>query len=347
MKSAQGQALGLFMRIVVVGGAGFIGSAVSRFLVSQRGATVLVIDKLTHAASLASLEPISRNPRYAFRKADIRDRERIAGLIQAFAPDAIVHAAVEKITDARIGGAADAVDTNLIGTWNLLEAAREYWSALTLPRRDRFRFLSVSSADDAAQPATAIRTAADQMVLSWHRDYGLPTIVSKAATTYGPYQFPNETVPAAIVAAMDGYTSAPAATPAREWLHIDDHVCALALMLEKGTPGESYTVAGNGPATSDQIAARIASLVERHRPRDAAAAIRALEATAVARHEQPIAGIKAVSDALHRDTGWRAEHSVETGLSNTVRWYLANPAWWQPLHAAQSTGDAYGLLRIA
>ncbi len=335
------------MRIVVVGGAGFIGSAVSRFLVSQRGATVLVIDKLTHAASLASLDPVSRNPRYGFRKADIRDRERIAGLIQAFAPDAIVHAAVEKFTGARIGPATDAVDTNLIGTWNLLEAALEYWWALPQPRRERFRFLSVSSADAATEPATAIRTAADLLVLSWHHGYGLPTIVSKAATTYGPYQFPNETVPSAILAAMDGSTLQATASPVREWLHIDDHVRALALMLEKGTPGESYTVAGNGPATTEQIAARVARLVERHRTRDAAASIRAFETTAVVRDEQPITGIKAVSPALQRDTGWRAEHSVETGLSNTVRWYLANPAWWQPLRAAQSAGDRYGLLRIA
>ena len=335
------------MRIVVVGGAGFVGSAVSRFLVSQRGATVLVIDKLTHAASLASLESISRNPRYAFRKADIRDRERIAGLIQAFAPDAIVHAAIEKIADACIGGATEAIETNLIGTWSLLEAARAYWSTLPQPQRDRFRFLSVSSADDAASPATAIRTAADQMVLSWHRGYGLPTIVSKAASTYGPYQFPNETVPSAVLAAMEGSAQEAAATPAREWLHIDDHVHALALILEKGMPGETYAVAGNGPATTEQIAARIASLVERHRPRDAAASIRALKATAVAGEAQPLTGIKAVSEALQRDTGWRAEHSIETGLSNTVRWYLANPAWWQPLHAAQSADDAYGLLRIA
>ena len=335
------------MRIVIVGGAGFIGSALSRLLVSQRGATVLVIDRLTPAASLASLEPIARNPRYAFRKADIRDRERLAGLIQAFAPDAIVHAAIEKKAGDRIGGATDAIDTNLIGTWNLLEAAREYWAALPHERRGQFRFLSVSNADGAASPATAIRAAADRLVLSWHRSYGLPAIVSKAAATYGPYQFPDEAIPAAIIAALQASEFEYSSTSACDWLHVDDHVRALALMLEKGTPGTVYTVAGNGPATPEHVATRVTCLVERHRPRDTATSIRALQATRAARDDHPIAGGKAMSEALHRDTGWRAQETLESGLSQTVRWYLANTAWWQPLHAAQSSAGAYGLLRIA
>ena len=335
------------MRIVVIGGAGFIGSAVCRSLVARGSATVLNIDKLTHASSLASLEPVARSPRYSFRRADICDRERMTALLQAFAPDAIVHAAAEHHADARIGGAAAAVETNIVGTWRLLEAAREHWSGLPEQRRARFRFLSVSSIDASASPAIASRAAADEMVLAWHKSYGLPTIVSKAADTFGPYQFPGETVPAAILAALEGQ-AAPASgapTSARGWLYIEDHVRALELMLENGTPGASYTVAGKSRLASAAIAMRIAALVERHAshrgqpPRSIAGA---------GQMREPAVPMPVLDTSrLEQDTGWRASETLDSGLSKTVRWYAANAAWWRPLSAAQSAGDVHNLLRIA
>lgn len=332
------------MRIVVVGGAGFIGSALSRFLVAQRGATVLVIDKLTEAASLASLAPISKSPRYSFRKADIGDRARIAALIQAFDPDAIVHAAIEK-APAATGDMDAAIKTNLIGTWSLLEAVRTYWSQLPETKREQFRFLSVSNAEDASNGAVAMRGAADKVIEACHASYGLPVIVAKAAATYGPYQFPQAQVPKAIVAAMAGNETVTTDATAHGLLHIDDHVRALSLMLEKGEPGMTYAVTGSAAVTPGEIADRVALLIERHGPRDGVARVRQF-ASAAKNAPDETGSARQREDKQLLELGWRAEHSLETGLSDTVRWYLANPAWWRPLEAAQAA-NAYGLLRTA
>ena len=341
------------MRIVVVGGAGFIGSAVSRYLLSERGAHVLVVDKLSPTSSLASLRSVAQSPRYAFRKADIRDRERIAGLIQAFAPDAIVHAAIERSADRLIGAPCPAVDAeaSLVGTSNLVDAARSYCAALPATRRERFRFLAVSSAagtDDSAGLASTSQIV-DRLIATAHETYGLPTIVANGDSTYGPGQFPGEAVAAGIVAALDG----EAFSVDRPWpdrlLHIDDHVHALALMLDKGTPGETYAVPGTAVASQADLQARIERLAERHCPKSSSARARLEAAAAAARSlETRPSPTKAPEGCRLNDaTGWRAEHSLESGLSQTVRWYLDNQAWWRPLQAARGAGNAYGILRSA
>jgi dTDP-glucose 4,6-dehydratase len=339
------------MRIVVVGGAGFIGSAVSRYLLSEGGAHVLVVDKVSHTSSLASLRAVAQSPRYAFRKADIRDRERIAGLIQAFAPDAIVHAAIEKSTDRLIGAPAVDAEASLAGTSNLIDAAGAYWAALPAVRRERFRFLAVSSTagvDQTADDNCASRIA-DRLVATAHETYGLPAIVSKSDATYGPGQLPTEPVAAGIIAALDGEAyPACRALPARLLL-IDDHVRALALMLDKGTPGESYAIPGADVASAADLQACIERLAERHRPKDGSARARLEAAAAAARSTVSRPSPAKAQDGckLHEATGWRPEHTLEAGLSQTLRWYLDNQSWWRPLQAAQGAGNAYGILRSA
>lgn len=336
------------MRIVVFGGAGFIGSAVCRMMVAERGATILNIDKLTATSSLASLKPIAQSPRYSFRKADICDRERIAALLHAFAPDAIVHAAAERQSAARIGGAACAIETNVLGTWRVLEAAREYWETLRPSAQQKFRLLSVSATDSHASPAAACKAGADELVTAWHKSYGLPTIVSKAAPTFGPYQFPSEMVARATIAAIDRNETTAATGEVRDWLYVEDHVRALALMLDKGTPGATYHTAGRGNVSAAELAERVALLVDRHgAPSGTKSGNKPRIDTLRCKPEVLVAATAASSASLERDTGWRAEDSIDTALSKTVRWYISNEAWWRPLSAAEAAGHDFGVLRIA
>ena len=257
-------ASGSCMRIVVTGGAGFIGSAVCRRLVGERGATVLNLDKLTATSSLASLEPISRSPRYSFRRADVCDRERLSALLHAFSPDAIVHAAFERQWGADATSSEATFETNVLGTWRMLDAACDYWSTLSFARQEKFRFLSVSSVAGRDTPATASRSGADDLVSAWHKSYGLPTIVSKAVDTFGPYQFTGHPVAAAAIAAIDGDDAANEFGGARDWLFLDDHVSALLAMLDKGTPGATYSIAGRGRMSPAGMSARVRELVARH-----------------------------------------------------------------------------------
>ncbi len=335
------------MRIVVTGGAGFIGSAVCRKLVGERGATVLNLDKLTATSSLASLEPVSRSPRYSFRRADVCDRERMAALLQAFSPDAIVHAAFERQWGADATSSEATFETNVLGTWRMLDAARDYWSTLPLARQEKFRFLNVSSVAGRDTPATASRSGADELVSACHKSYGLPTIVSKAADTFGPYQFTGHPVASAVIAAIDGDDAPAHAGEPGVWLYVEDHVSALLAMLAKGTPGATYSVAGRGRMNPAGMSARVCQLVARHGPRSGVppqhlAKQRADEVAAL------IDGADSTITArLTHDTGWSADTTAEQALSETVRWYLANEAWWRPLQAAANATNDFGLLRIA
>ena len=333
------------MRIVVVGGAGFVGSALCRTLLAEHGATVLNIDKLTATSSLASLQPISASPRYKFRRADICDRERLTALLQAFDPEAIIHAAAERRFNGQIGGAADAFQTNALGTWRLLEATRDFWEKLPPSRQERFRFVSVSSKAEASDPAAAIRAGADEVVAAWHKSYGLPTIVSRAAATFGPYQFPGEPVPSRIVSALRGVEQCPAESGTEnELLHVSDHVNAILAMIRKGTPGATYTVSGNASIEDEALATYLRELVEQHLARSGRGAadglLRGVRAS--------VASLPAAKSArLEHDTGWKLQMTIESALASTVAWYTANEAWWRPLEAAEAAGQDRCLLRIA
>jgi dTDP-glucose 4,6-dehydratase len=339
------------MRIVVTGGAGFIGSAVSRKLVAECGATVLNLDKLTATSSLASLAPVSRSPRYSFRRADVCDRERMSALLQAFSPDAIVHAAFERQWGADATSSQATIETNVLGTWRMLDAARDYWSTLPFHRQEKFRFLSVSSVAGRDTAATASRSGADDLVSAWHKSYGLPTIVSKAVDTFGPYQFTGHPVASAVIAAIDGdddreKTCEPHTGELSDWLYVEDHVAALLSMLAKGTPGATYSVAGRGRMNRAVMCARVHQLVARHGGRSGAAL--RLASQSIVEAAALVAGTEqTITARLAHDTGWSADTAAEQALSQTVRWYLANEAWWRPLQAAAAATGDFGLLRIA
>ena len=340
------------MRIVVTGGAGFIGSAVCRKLVAERGATVLNLDKLTATSSLASLDPISRSPRYSFRRADVCDRERMAALLQAFAPDAIVHSAFERQWGADATSSEATFETNVLGTWRMLDATRDYWSTLPYGRQEKFRFLSVSSVAGRDTPATASRSGADDLVSAWDKSYALPTIVSKAVDTFGPYQFTSHPVAAAVIAAIDGDDTASESREPQDWLYLDDHVSALLAMLDKGTPGATYSVAGRGRVSPAGMSARVRDLVSRHGAKPSFAPARLASGRFEAQPADDLGPLvsgaeMAITARLSHDTGWRAEVAAEQALSQTVRWYLANEAWWRPLQAAANATGDFGLLRIA
>ena len=324
------------MRILVSGGAGFKGSAVCRHLVGERGATVLNVDRLGPTSSLASLDAITFNPRYSLRKADVCHRSRMAALVAAFAPDAVIHlAGTGQDIDATIPAHADA---DSLGTWSLLAAATQYWSALSGKRRDAFRFVRVSKTDTTS--------TADQLALTWQRSHGLPVIVSRSAMSYGPHQGLDHLVPQLVLAAR-GAAPMPVAAGGScvsDWLHVEDHARALVAMVDAGVPGAVYDV-GAGRQQSDLLVAeRIAAVMDRYTPNDGG---HQQLITFVANETGPMRRRALDPARLRLDTGWQATETLESGLARTVHWYLDNEAWWRPLRDARRNSAIMGLANRA
>ncbi len=351
------------MRVIVTGGAGFIGSAVCRYLVGELGVSVLNIDKLTYAASLSSLEPIATRPSYRFAKADICDRPAMDALFGDFAPDAVIHLAAESHVDRSITGSDAFVQTNIVGTYTLLEAARAYWQPRQDDAKDRFRFLHVSTDEvygslgeeglfredtpyDPSSPYSASKAASDHLAVAWHRTYGLPVIVSNCSNNYGPYQFPEKLIPLMILNALHG-KPLPVygdGQNIRDWLYVDDHARALWLILTRGRLGETYNVGGRNEQTNLAVVERICDLMDEQMP--GASPHRRL-ITYVA--DRPGHDRRYAIDAsrLERELGWKAQEDFASGIDKTVRWYLANQAWWEPLQSAVYKGERLGLLPAA
>lgn len=338
------------MRIIVTGGAGFIGSAVCRHFVGALGATVLNIDKLTYAANLASLDPIAGKPGYHFTKADICDRAAMGEAFASFQPDAIVHLAAESHVDRSIASSDAFIRTNITGTYALLEVACSYWTSLRSAKRDAFRFLHVSTdevygslAKDGlfceetpyapSSPYSASKAASDHLVAAWHRTYGLPTLISNCSNNYGPCQTPEKLIPLVILNAHDGK-----ALPlygdgmnVRDWLFVDDHAHALHLILTRGRPGQRYNVGGRNEQTNLAVVERICTLMDKRRPKNAPHRRLITYVSDRPGHDWRYA-IDAAK--LETELGWRAQQDFATGLARTVDWYLENPAWWEPLRKA-------------
>jgi dTDP-glucose 4,6-dehydratase len=349
------------MKILVTGGAGFIGSAVCRLFVGEFGASVLNVDKLTYAANPASLKPVAGDPRYRFHCADILDRPAIAALLRGFAPDAILHLAAESHVDRSIDGPGEFIRTNIEGTYALLEAALDYWRSLPAEQSARFRFHHVSTdevfgslgADGAFSeesryrpnsPYAASKAASDHLVRAWHETFGLPTLLSNCSNNYGPYHFPEKLIPLAILKALYG-EPIPVygkGDNVRDWLYVEDHARALHAVLTRGRPGESYNIGGDGERTNIGVVTAICALLDEMQPNSPHRPHAAL-ITFVA--DRPGHDRRYAMDAskIRRELGWRPQETFETGLRRTVAWYLANRWWWEPIWSQRYRGARLGL----
>ena len=346
------------MRVLVTGGAGFIGSALVRYLVLEKGYEVLTVDALTYAGCEASLHEVEGNPQHRFLKADIRDSAAMKQAIASFAPERIMHLAAESHVDRSISGASDFIQTNVVGTFTLLEAARDYWTALGDKAKANFRFLHVSTDEvygslgdeglfsettpyDPSSPYSASKAASDHLAKAWARTYGLPVVVSNCSNNYGPYHFPEKLIPLTILNALAGRALPVYGTGenVRDWLFVDDHAQALDLIAERGRVGETYNVGGRNERRNIDVVRRICAVLDELAPLSTARDS-LIEFVA----DRPGHDARYAIDAgkLESELGWRAQDTFDTGIEKTVRWYLDNEWWWRPLRERYD-GERLGL----
>jgi dTDP-glucose 4,6-dehydratase len=347
------------MRVLVTGGAGFIGSALVRYLVLDKGYEVLNLDALTYAGNLASLRDVERKSNYGFVQADICDRPAVEAALRHFRPNRIMHLAAESHVDRSITGAADFIRTNVLGTFTLLESARGFWSTLDPDDKDAFRFLHVSTDEvygsleekglfteetpyDPSSPYSASKAGSDHLAKAWQRTYGLPVVVSNCSNNYGPYHFPEKLIPLTILNAVAG-ERLPVygrGENVRDWLYVEDHARALDLIVDRGRIGETYNVGGRNERRNIEVVGQICDILDEllppNRPRRDL-----IEYVA----DRPGHDTRYAIDAskLERELGWRAKENFDTGIEKTVNWYLENEWWWRPIRTAYS-GQRLGLV---
>ncbi len=333
------------MTILVTGGAGFIGSAVVRRLIGETESMVVNLDKLTYAGNLESLAEVGDHPRYRFERVDICDAARVRRIFEEYQPDAVLHLAAESHVDRSIDGPAEFIQTNLVGTFVLLEEARRYWSALPDERRPSFRFLHVSTDEvfgslgpagffteetpyHPNSPYSASKAGSDHLVRAWHHTYGLPVLLTNCSNNYGPYQFPEKLIPLMILNAVAG-RPLPVygrGENVRDWLYVEDHAEALLTVLARGEVGETYAIGGHNEQRNLEVVRAICRLVDDLHsdseigPRESL--IRFVE-------DRPGHDLRYAIDAskIQRELGWTPRESFESGLRKTVEWYLENPTW--------------------
>jgi len=347
------------MKILVTGGAGFIGSAVVRQAISA-GHEIINVDILTYAANLENVASVNNNSGYVFEKADICDLEAMRAIVQKHQPDAIMHLAAESHVDRSIDGPRAFIQTNVIGTFNLLQVARDYWDALSGERKDRFRFHHVSTDEvygdlsledpsfeettsyDPSSPYSASKAASDHLVRAWARTYGLPVVLTNCSNNYGPYQFPEKLIPVVILKALHRQPIPVYGTGdnIRDWLYVDDHADALLTVLDKGAQGETYNIGGNNERTNLELVKTICSLVDDYRDDgfDHAGLIEFVKDRPG--HDRRYA-INA--NKIKNELGWTPSIEWNSGFKATLDWYLNNEAWWRPLVKAGQFGDRIGL----
>ena len=346
-------------RVLVTGGAGFIGSAVVRLLAGEVGAEVLNVDKLTYAGNLETLRSVSNLPNYRFTQADIADRAAMAQLFAEFRPDHVMHLAAESHVDRSITGAADFINTNIVGTFTLLEAARGYWSGLDPAGKDAFRFLHVSTDEvygslgpdglfaettpyDPSSPYSASKAASDHLATAWMRTYGLPIVISNCSNNYGPFHFPEKLIPLVTLNALEG-KPLPVygrGDNIRDWLYVEDHARALWTIVTRGRLGEKYNVGGRNERTNLSVVETICDVLDELRPaaRKRRDLIRFVTDRPGHDHRYAIDATK-----LETELGWRARENFDTGIRRTIRWYLDNDWWWGPLRERVYGGERLGL----
>lgn len=336
-------------KILVTGGAGFIGSAVVRHIINDTQDAVVNVDKLTYAGNLESLEPVSHHPRYAFEQVDICDRAALDRVFAKHQPDAVMHLAAESHVDRSIDGPAAFIETNIVGTYTLLEAARAYWHDMPSEKKAAFRFHHISTdevygdlhgTDDLftettpyapSSPYSASKASSDHLVRAWLRTYGLPTIVTNCSNNYGPYHFPEKLIPLMILNALDG-KPLPVygdGMQIRDWLYVEDHARALYQVVTEGEIGETYNIGGHNEKANIEVVHTICTLLEELVPN---------KPQGVARYEDLITYVKdrpghdvryAIDAAkIGRELGWQPQETFESGIRKTVEWYLNNKTWW-------------------
>ncbi|MBN9889844.1 dTDP-glucose 4,6-dehydratase [Salipiger abyssi] len=345
------------MKLLITGGAGFIGSAVVRLAVS-RGHEVVNLDALTYAACLDNVAPVAGNPLYAFERADIRNRAALDRIFAIHRPDAVMHLAAESHVDRSIDGPGDFIETNITGTYNMLEAARSYWVAQGKPESFRFHHISTDEvfgslpADPAVKftedtpydprsPYSASKASSDHLVRAWHETYGLPVVLSNCSNNYGPYHFPEKLIPVVILNALAGKPLPiyGKGDNIRDWLFVEDHADALLLVVEKGAPGRSYNIGGENERTNLELVQTLCGILDRLRPQ-----IRPYASLIAFVADRPGHDARYAIDPtrIREELGWRPSVSVEEGLERTVQWYLDNETWWRPLQARQGVGERLG-----
>jgi len=347
------------VKVLVTGGAGFIGTSVVRHLLGG-GASVVNLDKLTYAGSNPPLGALAESGRYALEVADIADRAAVARVFAQHRPDAVMHLAAETHVDRSIDRADDFIHSNIVGTFSLLEAARAYWDGLAGEARARFRFHHISTDEVFGSlgpegrfteatpyrpnnPYSASKAGADHLVRAWHKTYGLPVVMTNCSNNYGPWQFPEKLIPLTILNAIEGkklpvYGSGG---NVRDWLYVGDHAAALWAVVRQGRVGESYNIGGGEERSNIELVRALCAILDEelpqspHRPHE-----RLISFVA----DRPGHDLRyAMDDAkIRRELGWRPAESLATGLRRTVRWYLDNRQWWEPIRSGRYRGERLG-----
>ncbi len=347
------------MKVLVTGGAGFIGSSVVRHRLAE-GETVVTLDKLTYAGSNPPLGPLGESGRYALEVADIADRAAVTRIFAGHRPDAVMHLAAETHVDRSIDAPDDFIHTNLVGTFTLLEVARAYWQALPETAKSGFRLHHISTDEVFGalgaegrfseetpyrpnNPYSASKAGADHLVRAWHRTYGFPVVTTNCSNNYGPWQFPEKLIPLMILSALEG-KKLPVygdGGNVRDWLYVGDHAAALSLVLRRGRLGETYNIGGGAELANIELVRLLCRILDEELPQSPHCP-----------HERLIGFVEdrpghdwryAMDDGkLRRELGWRPAESLETGLRKTVRWYLENRAWWEPIRSGRYRGERLG-----
>ena len=344
------------MKILITGGAGFIGSAVVRLAVA-RGHSVVNVDALTYAACLDNVASVGNSPLYAFEKADIRDRAAMDAILARHEPDTVMHLAAESHVDRSIDGPGDFIETNVTGTFTLLEASRAYWTRKGKPEGFRFHHISTDEVFgslgptgkfteetpyDPRSPYSASKAASDHLVRAWHETYGLPIVLTNCSNNYGPFHFPEKLIPVVILNALAGKAIPVygAGENVRDWLFVEDHADALLTVLEKGPLGRSYNIGGENEARNIDLVRMICALMDELHPQGAPHDRLITFVT-----DRPGHDLRYAIDPtrIREELGWRPSVTLEEGLRRTVRWYLDNEAWWRPLLARQGVGQRLGV----
>ncbi|WP_045379320.1 dTDP-glucose 4,6-dehydratase [Vibrio campbellii] len=353
------------MKILVTGGAGFIGSAVIRHIINNTEDSVVNVDKLTYAGNLESLSDVMGSERYVFEKVDICDRELLETVFSKHKPDAVMHLAAESHVDRSIDGPAAFIETNIVGTYALLEAARNYWNALDQESKEQFRFHHISTdevygdlegTDDLftettpyspSSPYSASKASSDHLVRAWLRTYGLPTIITNCSNNYGPYHFPEKLIPLMILNALEG-KSLPVygdGMQIRDWLYVEDHARALYKVVREGLVGETYNIGGHNEKANIEVVKTICTLLEELVP-NKPSGVKEYADLITYVSDRPGHDVRYAIDAtkIERELGWKPEETFDSGIRKTVEWYLENKIWWSRVLDGSYAGERLGVI---